>query len=141
MKKNTGEASTLSRQGKGLRKSVARDAILDTFMNAGKPLSVPGIITSLSAKGTSVNKTTVYREIETLKKIGRVREVFFRNDTALYEFAGDHHHHLVCVSCGDVREVRLNESLEQEENRLARRERFTILDHSLEFFGMCERCR
>ncbi len=141
MKKVMGKTLMTSSQNKHLRKSPARDAVLDILGNAGKPLPVSEIMASLANKGRSVNKTTVYREIETLKKMGSVREIFFRNDTALYECVGDHHHHLVCVSCGDIREVRLNESLEREESRLARRERFTILDHSLEFFGMCERCR
>lgn len=124
-----------------LRKSDVRESMLAVLTDAAKPLSVVEMLALLAKKGTRVNKTTVYREIDILKKTGRVREVFFRNDTALYELAGDHHHHLVCVSCGDVREVRIDESLDQEEQRIARREHFAIIEHSLEFFGMCERCR
>lgn len=136
----TKERSSLF-QGKGLRKSGARDAILGVFSRSLKPISASEVLDKLSRKGMAVNKTTVYRELETLKKIGYVKEIFFRNDTALYELAGDHHHHLVCISCGDIREVRLNESLDREEKRLARQERFVILEHSLEFFGMCEQCQ
>lgn len=134
------EKSNVALAGK-LRRSGARERILAVLASVSKPFTAAEILTLLSRKGARVNKTTVYREVETLKKAGLVREVFFRNDTALYELAGDHHHHLVCVSCGDVRDVRLKESFESEERRLERAERFSILEHSLEFFGMCEQCR
>lgn len=123
------------------RKSVARERILSLLSDVSKPISVFEILERLSKKGKTFNKTTIYREMETLKKEGQVKEIFFRNDTALYELAGEHHHHLVCVSCGDVRDVRLEESLGREEKKLECREHFTIFDHSLEFFGMCRKCR
>lgn len=126
---------------KGARVSLSREGILSVLGGVSRPLSVADILERLFMRGKSFNKTTIYREVETLKKEGRIKEIFFRNDTALYELIGEHHHHLVCISCGDVRDVFLKESLEQEENRLAKKERFTIFDHSLEFFGRCQKCQ
>ncbi len=126
---------------KGFRRSLAREEILSVLVSASKPVSVFDILEILSRKRRVFNKTTLYREMEVLKKEGHVKEVFFRNDTALYELVGEHHHHLVCTSCGDVRDVYLEESLDQEERKLERREHFTIFDHSLEFFGRCKRCQ
>ncbi|QQR78022.1 MAG: transcriptional repressor [Candidatus Moraniibacteriota bacterium] len=115
--------------------------MLSVLVSASKPVSVFEILDILSRKKRVFNKTTLYREMEVLKKEGYVKEVFFRNDTALYELVGEHHHHLVCTSCGDVRDVHLEESLECEERKLERREHFIILDHSLEFFGKCKECQ
>ncbi len=126
---------------KGFRRSLAREEILSVLVSASEPVAVFDILEILSRKRRVFNKTTLYREMEVLKKEGHVKEVFFRNDTALYELVGEHHHHLVCTSCGDVRDVYLEESLDQEERKLERREHFTIFDHSLEFFGRCKRCQ
>ncbi len=126
---------------KGFRRSLAREEILSVLVSASKPVSVFEVLEILSRKRRIFNKTTLYREMDFLKKEGYVKEVFFRNDTALYELIGEHHHHLVCTSCGDVRDVHLEESLECEERKLERREHFTIFDHSLEFFGKCKKCQ
>lgn len=127
---------------KGFRRSAAREALLRIFEAAQSPLSVPDIERRLSSGPRSFNKTTVYREIELLKTAGYVSELMLRNDAALYEFAGPHHHHLVCVDCGTVRDVAVKEeSWECEERRIEKKEGFRILDHSLEFFGLCGSCQ
>ena len=102
---------------------------------------MPEIERRLAASARRFNKTTVYREIGFLKTAGYVTELALRNDMALYELAGPHHHHLVCVDCGTVRDIDFRESLGREERRIERREGFRILDHSLEFFGLCGNCQ
>ncbi len=123
------------------RKLSARQEIVSLLLSSRKPMSVPEILAILKEGGKEYNKTTLYREIENLKHTDAVKELFFRNDMALYELSGEHHHHLVCVACGDVREVKIEESLAVEEEKLAKREQFVILDHSLEFFGKCKQCQ
>ena len=126
----------------GFRRSAAREALLRTFEAAQSPLSVPDIERCLASGPRSFNKTTVYREIEFLKTAGYVSELTLRNDVALYELAGPHHHHLVCVDCGTVRDVAVKEGAwECEERRIEKREGFRVLDHSLEFFGLCGSCQ
>lgn len=128
-------------KAEGFRRSTSRAAILALLETAHSPLSVPEIETRLERCGKSFNKTTVYREIEFLKTAGYVVELTLRNDLALYELSSPHHHHLVCVGCGLVIDVKPDESVREEERRLERREGFRIFDHSLEFFGLCRKCR
>ncbi|MBP9751343.1 MAG: transcriptional repressor [Candidatus Moranbacteria bacterium] len=127
---------------RGVRMTRTREAILSLFSEAGAPLSVPRILESLEETGRRPNKTTVYRELEFLKGLGIVKELTLRNDLALYELSGPHHHHLVCVDCGTVRDIAVSdESLLREERRIERKEGFRVLEHSLEFFGICGNCR
>lgn len=123
------------------RKSVAREFICQILKRADRPVSVGEILTQLGQQGRMFNKTTVYRELDVMKQKGVVREVFFRNDTALYELAGEHHHHLVCVSCGYVHAITLRESFADEVREVSKHEQFSVLDHSLEFFGLCRACQ
>ncbi len=127
---------------RGFRISRTREAIVSALAEAEAPLSVPQILSALGETGRRPNKTTVYRELEFLKAQGFAKELTLRNDVALYELAGPHHHHLVCVDCGTVRDIPVpDESLSCEERRIERKEGFRILDHSVEFFGLCGNCR
>lgn len=127
---------------RGFRMSRTREAIVSILAEAKTPLSVPQILSALGETGSRPNKTTVYRELEFLKAQGFAKELTLRNDIALYELAGAHHHHLVCVDCGDVRDIAVgDEMISCEERRIERKEGFRILEHSLEFFGVCGKCR
>lgn len=129
-------------KAKGFRRSAAREALLRALETAASPLSVPDMERCLASAPRSFNKTTVYREIEFLKIAGYVSELTLRNDMALYELAGPHHHHLVCTGCGTVRDIEVaEEPWEREERRIEKKEGFRVLDHSLELFGICGSCR
>ena len=127
---------------KGYRRSAARPAVIGALAAADAPLSVPDLERLIASASRRFNKTTVYREIELLKREGYVAELALRNDVALYELVGPHHHHLVCVGCGVVRDVEVQEeAFGHVTRRLERKEGFRIFDHSLEFFGQCAKCR
>jgi Fur family transcriptional regulator, ferric uptake regulator len=83
-----------------------------------------------------VGLVTVYRTLDLLSEIGAVRRLEL-GDGPRYELAEDHHHHLICESCGDVSEF-------EEcplDLRLLRNVDFEISSHSLEIYGRCTVCR
>lgn len=138
----TSQAILRELSSRGFRTSRTRRTVVSVLAEAETPLSVPQILSALDRAGIRPNKTTVYRELEFLKTQGFAKELALRNDIALYELAGPHHHHLVCVDCGTVRDIPVSdESLSCEERRIERKEGFRILEHSLEFFGLCGECR
>jgi Fur family ferric uptake transcriptional regulator len=53
---------------------------------------------------------------------------------------GDHHHHLVCVSCGNVREL-ADCAIGDLVQDLAAATDYDIEGHWLEFYGRCASCR
>lgn len=126
---------------KKIRKSIAREAMLSILLRSKQPVSAYEILEVLAKRGKSFNKTTVYRELEILKRLGSVRELFLRNDVALYELSGTHHHHAVCISCGNIQHVDIDEPKEWSKKSFLVNKGFTVLDHSLEFFGMCRNCQ
>ncbi len=96
---------------------------------------------ALAERGKTFNKTTVYRELENLKKSGNIRELFLRNDVALYELSGTHHHHTICTSCGHIQHVDIVEPKEWSAKYFLTKDGFRVVDHSLEFFGVCRTCQ
>ena len=90
----------------------------------------------------SIDETTVYRTLDALKDKKIVRLLDFQHGHGEYELAdAKHHHHLVCVQCRKVEDIVLKTDLADEEKRIARGKKFKILDHSLEFFGLCAKCQ
>lgn len=86
--------------------------------------------------------TTVYRSLETLVGVGYVQAVDLGDGERRYELVkpGEHHHHLVCESCG--KSVHLDQCLVEDlEQAVKNKYDFEIKSHVLEIFGLCKHCR
>ena len=126
-----------------LRPTKTRKALFELFFRPKTPLSAPDIVRELKRARVAVHKTTVYRELERLEKLGIVETVRLGDRKRYYELAArGHHHHLVCLRCERVTDIDVDErALCEQERMLNRKKQFTILRHSLEFFGFCGVCR
>ncbi|HVY67809.1 MAG TPA: Fur family transcriptional regulator [Patescibacteria group bacterium] len=122
----------------GLKVTRGRLEFLDALAHAGRPLSISAMSLKLGDKG--VDLATLYRNADALEQLGLIKRVNLNSREAYYELSGGrHHHHLTCVSCGrledlDICGVRLSSPL------LKKHGFKKLLDHSLEFFGLCAKC-
>jgi Fur family ferric uptake transcriptional regulator len=83
----------------------------------------------------------VYRTLDLLARLRLVKRVHIEHRHHHYARVNEHHgHHLVCNDCGLVVEFS-DCKLERLTRTLARRTRFKIEDHCMEFFGRCQDCR
>lgn len=130
-------------RNKGERITAVRKAIIEILSAADQPMSVANLLEQLKKKKLEVNKTTVYRQLELLLYHDTVREIRFHDRSARYElaFGNDHHHHLVCIKCHKTEDVSFEEDLERQEKVILQKNKFKVLQHSLEFFGLCSRCQ
>lgn len=126
---------------KGYRLTKTRKGILDLLWKKHKPLSAIDIQSALKQRKNPVNKTTVYRELEFLVREKLAEEMVMNDGKRYYEVVSEHHHHLICVQCKSIDDVVLENEFEREEALIERDAGFKVLNHSLEFFGLCEQCR
>jgi Fur family transcriptional regulator, ferric uptake regulator len=118
------------------RITPGRRKIVELFCRNTSPLSVRFLVSK-----TKLNKTSVYRELALLDKLGIVQDVDFADRKKRYELKDlEHHHHLVCIKCKHVDDIKLTESLNFEEKRIEKLKKFRVLKHNLEFFGYCQSC-
>jgi len=104
--------------------------------NSSFPVSVPEMM-----KFVKANKTTIYRQMETLTTKGHISEVDLGDGTKRYELSTKgHHHHLVCMKCNSIAECDINDDFSEIEISIRKQKKFQILKHSLEFFGLCHNC-
>jgi len=86
----------------GLRITVPRLAVLEVLLRARKPQTANQI--GIKLGGTSPNKVTIYRVLESLLEAGLVHKVFLRQRAWHFEPADNCtetqcHPHFTCTSC------------------------------------------
>jgi len=130
-------------RAQGVRLTKTRTAFAELFSRSVVPLSVPDILYELRGMEKTVNKTTVYRELERMEQLGIIERVQLGGRKHYYELASrEHHHHLVCLRCERVEDVDVDEKeVRAEERKVSREKNFSLVRHSLEFFGVCTTCQ
>lgn len=125
----------------GGRLTKLRLVVLRYLSSCDRPVSATDIARVLKAKSLIVNRTTIYREIIFLLKHGLIREIKVSTAATLYELNQGHLHHLICLKCNKIKTIKMDNHLHNEEKSIMQREKFKIINHALEFYGLCQRCR
>ncbi|EGJ77543.1 putative metal uptake regulation protein [Streptomyces sp. Tu6071] len=95
----------------------------------------------LKHRGDSVGLTTVYRTLQSLADAGEVDVLRNAEGEAVYRRCAteQHHHHLVCRSCGKAVEVE-GAAVEEWAATVAAQHGFVEVAHTVEIFGTCGDC-
>ncbi len=130
-------------KARGMRLTRARKAIIACLLEADvAPQSILDMQEALKKRGLVFHKTTLYRELLFLVEAGIAKEVVVSNEKRYYELVGEHHHHAICVRCGDIRDVAVpHEDVTHMEQDLLREQGFSVSEHAVEFFGICRVCQ
>ncbi|QDW63736.1 Fur family transcriptional regulator [Oerskovia sp. KBS0722] len=96
----------------------------------------------LRARGDAVGLATVYRTLQTMADGGDVDVLRTEDGESLYRKCerSEHHHHLVCRSCGKAVEID-GPTVETWASQVGSVHGFTDIQHTIELFGTCEACR
>jgi len=108
---------------------------LDEFRSAQE------IHAMLQARGERVGLATVYRMLQGLAQAAEVDVLRSTDGEAVYRrcASGEHHHHLVCRSCGRTVEV-AGPAVERWAAAVAAEHGFAEVSHTLEVSGTCASC-
>jgi Fur family transcriptional regulator, ferric uptake regulator len=126
-------------RSKGGRVTKVRGEIVKILAGEECLMSRADIIGRLNKLKISPDRSTLFRELLFLTK----NNVLTRNNIAgvdYYEIPGRHHHHLICLKCNAIKKVDMEKHLEEQEKLIAKANKFSIIAHSLEFYGYCSRC-
>ncbi len=126
----------------GLKVTLPRVKILQILETAPtRHLSAEDISKALTEAGDEVALGTVYRVLTQFEAAGLVIRHHFEGDYSVFELnEGEHHDHLVCVKCGQVKEF-LDKTIEVRQQRIAEEAGFEMTDHALNIYGICPKCR
>ncbi len=125
------------------RYTPGRRQLVEVLASAGRPVTLPDI----ASADPDLPLSSIYRNLEVLERSGAVNRISIGGDRAHFELAEpllSHHHHLVCVACGAIEDMLLDDELEDLVDRslaeAARRAAFTPLRHMLDLHGHCSEC-
>ena len=120
------------------RQRVAVSSVLDDL---DEFRSAQEIHAMLRARGERVGLATVYRTLQGLAQAAEVDVLRSADGEAVYRrcTSGEHHHHLVCRTCGRTVEV-AGPAVERWAEKVAAEHGFAEVSHTLEVFGTCAAC-
>jgi Fur family ferric uptake transcriptional regulator len=138
-----GEATLESLHRKGLRNGGARRAVIELLAGQDCCLTAQEIFDGLRASGRKVGIASVYRVLELLSSEGLLQRIDLGSGISRFEpvrSGGEHHHHLVCDSCGKV-EAFEDPGLERAIHRLEEQSGYAVAGHDVVLHGACAECR
>ena len=123
------------------RATPERFAVLDAVLQSQGHFDAESLYYRMISNGVKVSKATVYNTLELLQECGLVSKYRFAESTSRYEkaFGRPHHHHMICLTCGDIIEF-TNERLERIQEEVARDNNFQIQSTTIQIFGTCPKC-
>jgi Fe2+ or Zn2+ uptake regulation protein len=124
----------------GGRLTKTKKAIIDTLFENRCLLPKAELIRKLKVNNIKPNRSTIYRELKFLTK----SNIVFKNTIAgidYYEIPQEHHHHFICIGCNLIQKVKMRNYLEKKEKQIVKEGNFNIINHSLEFYGYCNKCK
>lgn len=127
----------------GQRYTAKRRELVEALERSGRPAATQDLV---GGRG-GLPQSTVYRNLAVLEQVGVTRRVITEEGIARYELAEEmteHHHHLVCRSCGAVEDVTIPARLERGVERAladaAADAGFEGVSHRVDLIGTCRNC-
>lgn len=126
----------------GLKATLPRVKILEILeSNALRHMSAEDMYKALLETGEDVGLATVYRVLTQFEAAGLVSRHHFEGGQSVFELnQGEHHDHILCISCGKVDEFS-DETIEQRQRAIAKKAGYMMTDHSLYIYGVCAECQ
>ena len=133
-----GTTHTDELKNSGLKATLPRIKILDVFQRTQqRHMTAEDVFKALLAEGADVGLATVYRVLMQFEQAGLLIRSNFESGKAVFELnEGQHHDHLVCLTCGRVEEF-FDAQIEQRQRAVALERGFELHEHSLALYAAC----
>jgi Fur family ferric uptake transcriptional regulator len=137
-------ASTLSMthadelKSSGLKATLPRIKILEVFQrSAQRHMTAEDVFKALLADGSDIGLATVYRVLMQFEQAGLLTRSHFESGKSVFELnEGQHHDHLVCLTCGRVEEF-FDAEIEARQRAVADERGFQLQEHTLALYAVC----
>ena len=122
----------------GLKATLPRIKILEVFQRAQeRHMTAEDVYKALLTEGADIGLATVYRVLMQFEQAGLLSRSHFESGKSVFELnEGQHHDHLVCLSCGRVEEF-FDPEIEKRQRDVAARHGFELQDHELSLYAVC----
>ncbi len=126
----------------GLKATVPRLKILEILeANKDQHMRAEDVYKALLDSNEDIGLATVYRVLTQFEAAGLVARHHFEGGHSVFELdQGEHHDHMLCISCGRVDEF-VDDTIEERQRLIAKQAGYKITNHSLHIYGICPECQ
>ena len=111
--------------------------------NKDSQLGASDVLSFLAANNTKVGLATIYRNLESLEKEGKIKKfIDVSGRQGIWQYNSGHcgqHYHLKCFDCGKIIHLEC-EIVETLENHIGKEHGFAIDREKTIFYGRCNLC-
>ena len=126
-------------RARGGRVTVSRRLLLRCLFDHPGHRTAEELVTSVQALDPDVHRSTIYRNLDELERLGVIEHVHLGHGPATYHLSSERHGHLVCEHCGTALSV--PDSFFASIADAAMREMgFRVQPRHFAMLGTCERC-
>ena len=130
-------------ENQGVRMTTQRRVLIETIQEAKGHIDAPTLLAMARKREASIDRATVYRTLDLLKKRGLIDELDLMHLTGekhFYEVKTQRDHvHLACFQCGRIVEL-ATPLFEKLKGEMSRQSGFEIQVVRLEAGGLCKSC-
>ena len=121
----------------GYRSTSPRRAVLQAVASQRRHFTAEELRQQLPGVG----RATIYRSLKLLVDSGVLCRVLLEDGNLHYQLSHQgHHHHLLCVECGDSQDL-LGCDIEELLKEVSIAHNFQLSGHWLEVYGRCHNCQ
>ena len=122
----------------GLKATLPRIKILEVFQRSSqRHMTAEDVFKALLADGSDIGLATVYRVLMQFEQAGLLTRSHFESGKSVFELdEGQHHDHLVCLTCGRVEEF-FDAEIEARQRAVAESRGFALREHTLALYAEC----
>jgi Fur family ferric uptake transcriptional regulator len=130
-------------EARGIRLTAQRRALIETIQEATSHLDAESLLKLARIRDPNIDRATVYRTIELLKRLGMIDELdlmHLNGEKHYYEVKTEKDHlHLACFDCGKIQEF-VSPTFERLKREIGATNNFEIQVIRLEVGGRCSAC-
>ena len=122
----------------GYKKTDKRELILSMFGKSTKYLTARDLLAVLKPRYPGMSFDTIYRNLATFVELGILEETELNGERKfrMHCESDHHHHHFICLDCGEVKELFVCPMQYVNDNLNG----YTIQSHKFEIYGKCPTC-
>ncbi len=121
--------------------SKQREDLLNILKNSRSHPTAEELYEKTKEKIPSVSRGTVYRNLKDLVDEGYIIKISMANGADRYDYIHKKHNHIICKSCGTVKDFEYNFDLEDVKQSVIKQTEVSPLLDGVIMYGICEKCK
>ncbi len=121
------------------RNTVQKNLVRNAVCEMKRHVTANEVYEFIKENHPKIGKGTVYRNLDILTSEGALRKVEVADGPNRFDFTLKNHYHVICVKCGEVSDVDMDEIPDLLE-KIHNTHGMEFLEYDISFKGVCPKC-